>query len=102
MAHIVFIEPDGTRRVVEAQPGRSIMRNATANDIRGIIGECGGCASCGTCHAHIGAAWADRLNTPSDDEAAMLEGLDAATSDSRLTCQIMMSEDLDGIVVTVP
>jgi 2Fe-2S ferredoxin len=99
---IVFIAHDGTERVLEGTVGRSIMQTAVDNMVTEIVGECGGCCSCATCHAYIDPTWRDRLPAMDDEEAAMLEGAIDVTGNSRLTCQITVLEDMDGIVVRTP
>lgn len=102
MIRISFIDPSGTVRVAEAEAGTSVMRAATEADIPGIIGECGGSMTCGTCHVRIDEAWAEHLGSPDEDEAVILEFTEGAGENSRLSCQIAISEKLDGLVVHVP
>jgi len=95
--------PDGGRITRAVPAGQSLMEAARAALIPGIAGECGGTMSCATCHVHVDPGWADRLDPVSDHEDAMLDvaaGERVATS--RLSCQIAMRPDLDGIVVRVP
>lgn len=87
---------------VSASEGQSVMRAAVGADIPGIVGECGGDMSCATCHVHVAPEWCDRLPRPSGDEEDLLEVVDDRTDCSRLSCQIAMSPDLDGLEVTVP
>jgi len=99
---IIFVEHDGTRRTVEAADGRSVMQVAVENHVRGIIGDCGGCCSCGTCHGYVDAEWIDKLKPPANDESMMLEGVIAPQPNSRLTCQIEINPDLDGLLIRLP
>jgi 2Fe-2S ferredoxin len=102
MAKIRFIEHDGTEHVVEGEVGSSIMQTARDNMVPGIIGDCGGNCSCATCHGYVDPAWIDKLAPQSEDELIMLEGTMNQESNSRLTCQIKLTQDLDGIVVRLP
>jgi len=102
MPKIVFIQPDGSEKVVDAKPGQSLMEAATTNDVRGILGDCGGACSCATCHVYIEAPWAEKLKAADDIETGMLEGAIDPDERSRLGCQVSMTDELDGIVVRVP
>jgi 2Fe-2S ferredoxin len=103
MVKLTYIEHDGTETVVEADPGDTVMSTAIANGIDGIVGECGGSMMCATCHCYVDDAWTDRTGDRMDGEDDML---DCAASEvrptSRLSCQIKLSEDLDGLVVHLP
>ena len=101
MPRIIYIEPDGTRRELEVQVGYSVMEGATINGVEGIEAECGGACSCATCHAYIDETWLSKLQEIDGMEDAMLESAVERKSNSRLTCQIQVSEDLDGLVLTV-
>lgn len=102
MPRIQFVQPDGTTQVVEAPIGQSIMQAAVNNLVPGIIGECGGACSCATCHLYVDERWRARLLPPDAMEQGMLEGAIEPGPLSRLSCQIEMSEALDGIVVRIP
>jgi len=102
MPRIIFVLKDGTHRSVEAAAGVSIMRAAMDNDVRGIDAECGGCLTCATCHGYIDAEWADRLPEPTDEEKVMVDCAIDVRPTSRLTCQVTLTDQLDGIVVHVP
>ena len=94
---------DGSLRQVQAADGDSIMHAATHNDVPGILGRCGGFCNCGTCHVFVDPAWLDKLGALSDEEDALLSEVAAERQEgSRLSCQIVLSAALDGIVVTVP
>jgi len=101
MPRIVYIEPDGTRKEVEVQVGYSVMEGATMNGVEGIEAECGGACSCATCHAYVDKAWLGKLQKMDGMEDSMLESASERKPNSRLTCQIQVSEDLDGLVLTV-
>lgn len=98
----VFIESSGTEHVVEATAGKSLMQIAIEQQLPGIIGDCGGSASCGTCQGYVDAPWFDKLGPASDDEMAVLDGVVNYQDNSRLTCQIIMTAELDGIRVDLP
>lgn len=103
MARIVYVQPDGVERVVDAPQGVSVMFAAAQNNVRGIAAECGGVLSCATCHVYVDPAWTERLTPPEDDELAMLD-LTAAERrpTSRLSCQITVEPTLDGLRVELP
>jgi 2Fe-2S ferredoxin len=102
MAEIIFVEHDGTEHRVSAERGRSVMQVALEEGIPGVLADCGGNCSCGTCRAYIGEDWHLRLEPASPDEELML-GLVAAPGERcRLTCQIPVTDDLDGIIVCWP
>lgn len=102
MPKITFIDPVGATHEVEAKLGQSVMEAATGNLIRGIVGECGGSCSCATCHVYVDEAWYGRLAPPDEMEAGMLEGAVEPGPLSRLSCQIPVTEALDGLLVRVP
>jgi len=100
MARITYITPDGERHEVTVDNGHSVMEGAINNNVDGIIAECGG--ACATCHSYIDEAWLDRLPPMDDMEDCMLD--DAAAErklSSRLTCQIEVSDEIDGLIVNV-
>jgi 2Fe-2S ferredoxin len=101
MIKITFIEPDETRKQVEAEPGFSLMEAATRNGVQGIAAECGGQCSCATCHVYIEGDFFEKVGAPRDDEEDMLDFSDLRKPNSRLGCQVELSDDLDGIVVRV-
>jgi ferredoxin, 2Fe-2S len=102
MTKIRFVEHNGTEHVVEGEVGASIMQTARDNLVPGIIGDCGGNCSCATCHGYVDPAWVDKLEPQSEDEVVMLEGTMNQESNSRLTCQIKLTRQLDGIVIRLP
>jgi 2Fe-2S ferredoxin len=101
MAKLVFIERDGTRREVEAPDGLSVMEVAHLYGVE-IEGACEGSLACATCHVIVDPAWFDKLNPASENEEDMLDMAFGVTATSRLGCQIRMSPELDGLVVTLP
>ena len=103
MGSFTYIAPDGTVRRLEVPDGTSAMQAAIANGVAGIVAECGGSQMCATCHVYVADEWLNKLAPMQATEDAML---DTAASErkpnSRLSCQIVMSPELDGLVVHVP
>jgi ferredoxin, 2Fe-2S len=102
MPHVTFIEHDGTRHTVAAELGVSVMRAAVDNGVPGIDGDCGGECSCATCHVLIPEEWIHLVGAPHDLEEPMLDLNPDRQSNSRLSCQIPLSQELDGLVVQLP
>lgn len=103
MPTITYVLKDGNEKKVASANGKSLMEVAIANNVRGIDAECGGCCSCATCHVYVDETWADRLPAPDDMENELLDGVAAERGPtSRLSCQIIVSDALDGLVVRVP
>ena len=102
MGRVTYIESNGEERQVDLDNGQSIMQGALDNMIEGILGECGGCCSCATCHCYVDEAWLEKVGAPDDMERDMLDSVVDPKSGSRLSCQIQMSEHLDGLVVRLP
>jgi 2Fe-2S ferredoxin len=99
---VTFIDIDGETREVEGRPGENAMRCATEHLVAGIIGECGGAMACATCHGYVDEGWLSKLPPPSEQELEMLTGCIDVRPNSRLTCQIKLTDALDGITITVP
>ncbi|MGB6308931.1 MAG: 2Fe-2S iron-sulfur cluster-binding protein [Steroidobacteraceae bacterium] len=102
MPRIVFTEPGGGRREIDAPPGITLMEAARQQGVRGIIAQCGGACACASCHVYVDAAWLPRLEPREDMEEGMLENAWEPRGNSRLSCQIHLTRDLDGLAVTVP
>ena len=103
MAEVRFIADDGSEKVLDVQPGNTLMMAAVFDGITAIEGVCGGCLSCATCHVYVDEQWRERLPDPSADELRMLNEVAAERRPgSRLSCQIEMREDLAGLVVRTP
>ncbi len=102
MAKITFIDQGGTKREVDAKVGQSIMEAAVANMIPGIDADCGGACACATCHVYVDDAWAGKIKAKDDMEESMLDFAEDVREHSRLSCQILVTDDIDGIVVTTP
>ena len=102
MAKITFIGPDGTRYDIEAESGSTVMEAAIKNGVPGIEAECGGACACATCHVYVDDAWAAKTGEPEPMEEDMLDFAYDVRPTSRLSCQIRVSDGLDGLVVSVP
>ncbi len=103
MPRVVYTEPDGTRKEIEVPEGTSVMQGALDNGVDGIDANCGGHAMCATCHVYVAGSYLSMLPEMSDDEDDMLDEAAAERREnSRLSCQIEMDEELDGIEVQIP
>ncbi|HEY5667248.1 MAG TPA: 2Fe-2S iron-sulfur cluster-binding protein [Gammaproteobacteria bacterium] len=102
MPKVTFLQRDGTPSEVNAAVGDSVMETAIDNDIEGIVAECGGACSCATCHVYVENDWLDKLPPPDSLEDGMLDCVIDRRPNSRLSCQIRVSDEIDGIVVRVP
>ena len=102
MARITYIEHDGREHVVEVKNGLSVMEGAIRNNVPGIDADCGGACACATCHVYVDAAWKDVVGEPEAMEEDMLDFAYDVRPTSRLSCQIRVSDELDGLVVHVP
>jgi 2Fe-2S ferredoxin len=102
MVKITFIQPDNSEQVVECEPEMTLMEAAKLNSVPGIDAECGGACACATCHVYVDEAWREKTGTPSQMEEDMLDFAFDVRASSRLSCQIKLKPELDGIVVRVP
>lgn len=102
MPKITYIEHDGTEHVVDATTGQSVMAAAVDNGVPGIDADCGGECSCATCHVVVADAWMAKVGQPDDREEAMLDLNPERESNSRLCCQVAVTDELDGLTVNVP
>ena len=102
MARITYVEWNGTRHEIEVRPGMTVMEGARDNGVPGIDADCGGECACATCHVYVDEAWLARCGTAGEQEASMLSFAATAEPNSRLSCQITMSPELDGLVVRLP
>ncbi len=102
MPKVTFIQADGNSSDVNAVSGDSVMETAIDNDIHGIVAECGGACSCATCHVYVADDWLSHLPEPDALEDGMLDCVIDRRANSRLSCQIRVSDAIDGIKVTVP
>jgi 2Fe-2S ferredoxin len=101
MAKITYVTRDGERHEVDVENGYSVMEGAINNNIDGIVAECGGACACATCHGYIDEAWLAKLPAMDDMEDSMLDAAFARKPNSRLTCQLEVSDALDGLVIEV-
>jgi ferredoxin, 2Fe-2S len=103
MTEIRFISATGTDIVVAARDGESVMHAAILNDVPGIVAECGGSMMCATCHCYVDPAWLSKMPPPSEAEKEMLAcAASEVTEASRLSCQIKVGPELDGLVIRLP
>ena len=102
MVKITFIDTAGTARTVEGEVGSTVMETAIKNAVPGIEAECGGACACSTCHVYIDDAWREKAGEPSPMEEDMLDFAYEVQPRSRLSCQIKVREELDGLVVKTP
>ena len=102
MPKIVFIEPGGGRREIDAPVGVTLMEAARQHGVQGVVARCGGACACATCHVYIDPVWLAKLEPREEMEEGMLESAWEARENSRLSCQIHVSADLDGMQVIVP
>ena len=102
MAKITYIAHDGTQFAVEAENGSTVMENAIKNSVPGIEAECGGACACATCHLYVDPAWTGKTGKPEAMEEDMLDFAYEVESNSRLSCQIKVTDELDGLIVRVP
>lgn len=102
MTKIVFVDHTGEETVVEAANGESVMEAAINNNIEGVVAECGGACACATCHVYVDEAFRELTGEPDDMEQAMLDFNENRRDSSRLSCQIEVSDDLNGLRVTTP
>ena len=102
MVKITYIDPSNTPRTIEATVGATVMETAIKNDVPGIEAECGGACACATCHVYVDEAWRAKTGESSPMEQDMLDFGYDVRENSRLSCQIKVTEELDGLVVRVP
>jgi 2Fe-2S ferredoxin len=102
MIKVTFVAHDASEREVETEPDGSLMQAAKSNSVSGIDADCGGACSCATCHVFVDDEWFDRVGAIGQWEESMLGLTPDRQPNSRLSCQIRLSEELDGLVVTTP
>lgn len=102
MATLIFVDHEGNERSIEASNGESVMEAAIKNSIPGIDADCGGACACATCHVYVDAGFMDKVGKPEDMEQSMLDFAENVTETSRLSCQITVSDELNGLKVTTP
>ena len=102
MLTINFILADGTEHAIDGEVGTPVMYLAKRNELSGILAECGGMCCCATCHVHIDPRWISKLPKMEDDEQETLEFAEGVDDMSRLSCQIKITDEMDGLTVHVP
>ena len=102
MAKITYIEHNGKSHTVEVKKGLSVMEGAVQNNIPGIDADCGGGMACATCHVYVKEEWFDKVNIKSEGEDDMLDQAYEPNKYSRLSCQISVTDDIDGLIVNLP
>jgi 2Fe-2S ferredoxin len=103
MPSVTYVHPDGHSETVDARDGDSAMITAMQGGVDGIVGECGGGLVCATCHVYVDEAWIGKVGAAADDEDEMLQGVAAERRpSSRLSCQIKINDDVDGLVLRLP
>ena len=102
MPKITYIDFEGATRTVDAEVGSTVMETAIKNNVPGIEAECGGACACATCHVHVDDAWRATVGEPTPMEEDMLDFGYDVRDNSRLSCQIKVTDDLDGLVVRTP
>lgn len=102
MPVVKYISHDGAINEIDVVSGSSVMQGAVDNMLDGIIGECGGSCSCATCHCYIDEAWVEKVPAASEMEKDMLECVLEPQENSRLSCQVLVTDELDGLVVKLP
>lgn len=102
MPRITYIEHSGTEHVIEVPVGSTVMEGAVKHNVPGIDADCGGACACATCHVYVDPAWADRTGKAGSMEESMLDFAEGVEPTSRLSCQIQVTAELDGLVVRLP
>ena len=102
MPKLIIVETDGNRHEIEASNGSTVMENAIRNSVPGIVAECGGACACATCHVYVDESFAEKVGQPDSMEEDMLDFAYDVRPTSRLSCQIKMTDALDGLIVHVP
>ena len=102
MTKITYIEFDGTEHVVETENGKTVMESAIQNSVPGIDADCGGACACATCHVYVDEKWVAKTGKSETMEQDMLDFAFEVTDKSRLSCQIKVSDELDGLIVRLP
>ena len=102
MTKITYRQHDGTEYVIDVQNGQSVMEAAVRENLPGIDAECGGVCACATCQVYVDPAWFDKLVPKSEEEQSMLDFATSVQENSRLSCQIKVAPDLEGLIVTLP
>ena len=102
MTKIKYVEHNGNQHEIDVANGLSVMEGAIQNDIPGIDADCGGGMACATCHVYVKEEWFNKLSKPEEGEKDMLDVAYEPKKNSRLSCQITVSDEIDGLVITTP
>jgi 2Fe-2S ferredoxin len=102
MPKITYVEFSGAEHAIEVKAGLTVMEGAVKHNVPGIDADCGGACACATCHVYVDAAWTDKVGSPSAMEESMLDFAENVEPNSRLSCQIKVTDALDGLVVRMP
>jgi|TARA_B100001778_G_scaffold38510_1_gene27849 2Fe-2S ferredoxin len=102
MAKITFIDKDGNQKKIEIENGLTVMEGAIQNNITGIDADCGGSMACATCHVYVQDEWFNKIDKAEDAEQDMIDMAYEPKKNSRLSCQLIVTDQLDGLVVTTP
>ena len=102
MAKITYIEHDGTEHQADVAPGQTLKDGAVNNMIPGVLAECGGNCACATCHVYIDHGWTDRVGPANEMEADMLDFAHEPQENSRLSCQVEVTAEMDGLIIRIP
>ena len=102
MTKITYIQEDGSEQTIDANNGSTVMETAVDNDVDGIVAECGGACSCATCHVYVDPEWLAKTGEVDSMEDGMLDCVLERKPNSRLSCQIQVSDEIDGLVVRIP
>ena len=102
MPKITYNDKDGVSKTIEVENGLSVMEGAIQNDIPGIDADCGGAMACATCHVYVEEKWLDKLPKVDDAEVDMIDMAHEPKKNSRLSCQLIVTDELEGLVVTTP
>tara|TARA_X000001036_G_scaffold332098_1_gene310858 strand:- start:4892 stop:5212 length:321 start_codon:yes stop_codon:yes gene_type:complete len=102
MPKIIYIDSQGNSKPIEVENGLTVMEGAIQNDVPGIDADCGGSMACATCHVYVEEKWLDKIPKAEDGEIDMIDMAYEAKKNSRLSCQIIVSDELDGLKVTTP
>ena len=102
MTKITYIEHNGKEHTIDVQNGLTVMEGAVQNDIPGIDADCGGSMACATCHVYVKDEWYDKLDEKSEGEDDMIDQAYEPKKNSRLSCQIVVSDEIDGLEVNIP
>ena len=102
MTKIIYIDQQGNSKTIDVENGLSVMEGAIQNDVSGIDADCGGSMACATCHVYVEEKWLDKLPKPEDGEIDMIDMAFEPKKNSRLSCQLIVSDELDGLKVTTP